>query len=206
MSRPAYQWRTLSSAEREEVLADRQLKRHPWHAPPHRPSHGVQRYHLTAACYEHTHHIGRHPERIDSFSTRLLEVLRNSCDTVFAWVVLPNHYHALLESEDVITLIKRLGRLHGKTSFEWNAEEGARGRKVFCGAVEREIRSERHFWSTMNYVLNNPVRHGYVRKWTDWPWSNATEYLDSIGLEKAKEIWQNYPVRDYGAGWDDPEL
>jgi putative transposase len=143
---------------------------------------------------------------MDSFSTRLLEVLQNSCDTVFAWVVLPNHYHALLETEDVITLIKRLGRLHGKTSFEWNGEEGTRGRKVFCGAVEREIRSERHFWSTMNYVLNNPVRHGYVRKWTDWPWSNAAEYVDSIGLVKAKEIWQNYPIRDYGAGWDDPEL
>ena len=36
--------------------------------------------------------------------------------------------------------------------------------------VERAMRSDRHFWATLNYAHHNPVHHGYVARWTDWPW------------------------------------
>jgi putative transposase len=120
--------------------------------------------------------------------------------------VLPNHYHALVEAPNILGLFHELGLLHGRTSHAWNGEETARGRKVFFRAVERAMRSDRHFWATLNYVHHNPVHHGYVARWTDWPWSSATEYLAQTDPDEAKRVWCDYPIRDYGKGWDDPEL
>jgi putative transposase len=64
------------------------------------------------------------------------------------------------------------------------------------------MKSERHFFATLNYVHNNPVHHGCVQHWQDWPWSSAAEFLEKMGYEKAKEIWRRYPVLDYGKNWD----
>jgi putative transposase len=46
------------------------------------------------------------------------------------------------------------------------------------------MKSERHFWVTLNYVHHNPVHHGYVKRWLDWPWSSARQYLAETGLGK----------------------
>jgi len=55
-------------------------------------------------------------------------------------------------------------------------------------------------------VHHNPVHHGYARLWTDWPWSSARDYLREVGREEAERIWRDFPVRDYGKGWDAAEL
>ena len=99
-----------------------------------------------------------------------------------------------------------MGRFHGRTSYQWNGEESTRGRQVFFRAVEREMRSDRHFWSSINYVHHNPVRHGYVSKWQDWPWSSAVDFLEATDPSEVSRIWDTYPVLDYGDGWDDPSL
>jgi putative transposase len=65
------------------------------------------------------------------------------------------------------------------------------------------MRSERHFFATINYVHHNPVHHGYVRLWTDWPWSSAAEYLEQMGRAEAQRVWEGYPIRDHGKKWDD---
>jgi putative transposase len=64
------------------------------------------------------------------------------------------------------------------------------------------MRSERHFWTSLNYIHNNPVRHRYVERWQDWPYSSASAFLESVGRETAEEIWRNYPLLDYGMDWD----
>ncbi len=63
--------------------------------------------------------------------------------------------------------------------------------------------SERHLWASINYVHHNPVKHGYVTRWQDWPWSSAISFLADVGTERAKEIWREYPVKDYGKNWDE---
>lgn len=206
MSQPRYLWRELDAKQRRSLMAWRIERGHPWHSPPHRPNFGHQRFLINAACYEHHHHIGHSPERMEQFACDLLAVLRDHARQTFAWVMLPNHYHALVEAPDVLGLLHELGKLHGRTSFKWNGEENTRGRQVFYRAVERAMRSDRHYFATLNYVHHNPVRHGYVTRWTDWPWSSAGEYLAAQGADAAKRIWQEYPLKDYGDGWDDPGM
>ena len=127
-------------------------------------------------------------------------------EQIFAWVVLPNHYHVLVHAPDLQGSLKSLGLLHGRSSYRWNAEEECRGRKVWYRAAETAMKAERHYWVTLNYVLHNPVRHGYVARWQDWPFSSAAHYLAEVDREEAERRWREYPLLDYGEVWDPPGL
>ena len=132
----------------------------------------------------------------------ILAACEKHCLDFYAWCVLPNHYHILIRTDAIKELRTELGLFHGRTSFHWNGEDNCRGRQVWHNCFERKMRSERHFFASLNYVLNNPVHHGYVQKWQDWEWSNAREYLNAMGTDKALEIWRKYPVLDFGRKWD----
>jgi putative transposase len=143
---------------------------------------------------------------MDMFANDLLDVFRQHSTRTVAWCVLPNHYHALVAAPNILKLLYELGRFHGRTSHAWNGEEKRRGRQVFHRATERYMRSERHFFGTINYIHNNPVHHRYARLWTEWRWSSASDYLAQIGRAEVKRIWKEYPIRHYGKKWDDPEM
>jgi putative transposase len=161
---------------------------------------------ITAACYLHRPIIAESPARIAEFEEELLQALSQMCPRIYAWSVLPNHYHVLAMLPGLKSALKALQLLHGRTSYRWNGEESCRGRTVWHRAAETAMRSDRHFWASLNYVLNNAVRHGYVNRWQDWPYSSAAHYLSQVGREEAERRWREYPVLDYGDHWDPPEL
>jgi putative transposase len=198
-----YAWRKMTPQEREETMRRRLTQERPWHSPPHFRSKSTNRYLFTAACLNHRPIAGRTRARLADFESTLLETADGACAEIHAWVVLPNHYHFLAETQDCLAVLKMLGRLHGRTSFHWNGEENLRGRQVWWNAAETAMKSERHFWSTLNYIHHNPVKHGYVTRWQDWPFTSAHQYLAKVGNEEAKKIWNEYPITEYGKGWDD---
>jgi putative transposase len=67
------------------------------------------------------------------------------------------------------------------------------------------MKSDRHYWATLNYVHHNPVHHRYAERWQDWPFSSAAAYLEAVGHETAWRTWKAYPILDYGKEWDPPE-
>jgi len=81
-----------------------------------------------------------------------------------------------------------------------------RGRKVWFSCAETGMKSDPHFWATLNYVHHNPVHHGYVRHWQDWPFSSGAAFLDKVGRGEAQELWKEYPIGNYGKGWDAPDV
>ena len=85
-----YEWRKMTESQREGILRSRRQCQLPWHSPPHFGTE-PNLYHITAACYEHTH-ILDNPERLSAFESNLLGGLSESgVAEVRAWVVLPNH-------------------------------------------------------------------------------------------------------------------
>ena len=197
-----YEWRAMTPKEREEILRLRQQQGRPWHSPPHLRYDGDHSYLLTAACYEHAHIIGTTPRRMVECEQGALAACQSAGAHVFAWCILPNHYHLVLRTDRVKEACRQLGLFHGRSSHRWNGQEGRRGRQVWHNCVERRMRSERHFWATLNYVHHNAVHHGYVERWDDWPFSSAPEFLGRVGREEAQRIWRLYPVLDYGKKWD----
>jgi len=124
-------------------------------------------------------------------------------DEIVAWVVLPNHYHLLARVTDVPALSRIFRAVHGRLSRQWNLEDHAVGRKVWYCYSDRAIRSEGHYYTTLNYIHYNPVKHGWSLSPYDWPHSSVSWYLEHEGREWLQDLWTAYPVREYGRGWDD---
>jgi len=192
----------MSESDRSLALMERKVRRFAWHAPPRFDYVGDLRFIITAACYEHKHIIGKSPERLAECESDIVGICNESEAKLFAWCILPNHYHILIQTEAIHEFLKRLGKFHGSSSYKWNGEDNARGRQVWFRALERSMRSDRHFYASLNYIHHNAVKHGYATKWREWPFSSANEYLEKVGSEKAAKIWHEYPVLDYGRDWD----
>jgi putative transposase len=197
-----YDWRNMSLAERQRVLGARKYHGLPWHTPPHWEGEGEEQFLISAACHNHAAIIGKVPERLAECEEQILKICRPLSTTVWAWCMLPNHYHVLLQTFQLKELLVELSRFHGRSSHAWNTQDGCRGRQTWHSCVDRTMRSERHFFATLNYVHHNPVKHGYIEKWQDWPVSSATAYLLEVGREEAERIWREYPILDYGKDWD----
>ena len=125
---------------------------------------------------------------------------------VSAWCVLPNHYHLLLRVMDVELLKHKIGKLHGRTSHRWNVEDATQGRTCFHGCLPKTIKSMSHRWATLNYIHHNPVKHGYVERWQDWPYTSAHAYLASVGKTHARRMWNEFPILEMGKGWDEYDV
>ncbi|MFQ6078070.1 MAG: transposase [Thermodesulfobacteriota bacterium] len=195
-----YEYRHLTSEQREMVVRFRQQQGYPWHAPPH-PVQGANYYMLTAANFEHSRIMATEERRL-KFQQLLLNAFQNAGAEIVAWVVLPNHYHLLIWLHDFGEASSIFKHLHGMTSRQWNLEDETVGRKVWYRYSDRLIRSERHFYASINYTHYNPVKHGWVKRIDEWVCSSFWAYVETKGRDWLVDIWRRYPVKDYGKGWD----
>jgi putative transposase len=153
-----YDWRNMSPKIREEILNHRRQRKLPWHSPPH----FIDMYNtfmITATNFEHQSIIGRSIDRMHSFQIKLLETLSAHSSKIYAWCVIPNHYHIVIETRDLKYTVYGLGQLHGRLSRIWNIEDKTPGRKCWYHCMDRAIRSERHLYSAVNYVHHRLVFH-----------------------------------------------
>lgn len=195
-----YEYREMSPEEREEILKTRQERGFPLHALPH--FYGVAgEYLITATCYEHRH-VFADPDDLSWLAEEVLNDLTVAGLPYSAWVFLSNHYHILLETEDLAIVSEVLRLLHSRIATKINGWQNKRGRKVWYRYHDRKIRSERHHMATINYLHYNPVKHGFVDRMRDWPWSSIHRYVEDKGDEWIARTWKEYPVGDYGKGWD----
>lgn len=92
---------------------------------------------------------------------------------MYAWCVMPNHAHAIVEQLEGWPLANVV---HSWKSFSANAVNRALGR---TGSVwmreyfDRFMRDNDHLNTTISYVEGNPVSAGLVERPEDWRWSSA---------------------------------
>ena len=99
-----YQYRHLTSKQKEELLKERLNKGFPSHSPPH-PIINQPFYLLTAACYEHKQRINS-CQRRQQLLNQLLDLFQRKNINTLAWVILANHYHLLTSTIDFKWLSK----------------------------------------------------------------------------------------------------
>lgn len=196
-------YKKLTPAQRQEIVAARQARGYSLHAstPLYRP----EGCHLiTAANFEHAM-IMASSERKTEFERLLLEAFQKAQAEVIAWVVLPNHYHILANIASLEVLAPELKSLHGATSRQWNIEDGQAGqRRVWFKYTDRLMRNENQMEQAFNYIHFNPIKHEYVDKFGEWPWSSYSYYEETLGEAWLQEHWQkNIPQDDFGKEWDE---
>jgi REP-associated tyrosine transposase len=141
---------------------------------PHRPLHwyAVGRYcFVTAATLHHLPHL-RVDRRKEEFIVRLLAAAEDYRVEAIAWTVMEHHYHAIFLPQEGRALAPFLGRLHSRTSAQINREDGEIGRQIWRQYWDRFLWAEGDFWSRINYILWNPVKHGFCARPEEWPWTN----------------------------------
>ena len=97
---------------------------------------------------------------------------------IIAWVVLDNHYHAILKSpKNAHTLSKFVSSYHKFTSRKWNEEDQVSERKLWWNYWDTCLRSENDFYNRLQYVFWNPVKHGLSDTPEEYAFSNYKEFL-----------------------------
>jgi putative transposase len=147
------------------------------------------------------------------YKDALIQSLKYCCENkglnIFAYVIMTNHIHLLVNTEPNFKLedtIRDFKRHTSKTIInliltepesrrEWllslfgiAAVESCKDQKIKfwqTGNHAIEIYSEKFVWEKINYIHNNPVRSKFVSKPEDWLYSSATNYAD---MESVLEI------------------
>jgi REP element-mobilizing transposase RayT len=93
---------------------------------------------------------------------------------LIAWCVMPNHVHALVETQEGHTLDRVV---HSWKSFTAHAANRLLGRTARFWAPEyfdRYMRDDRQFAAARAYIERNPVKAGLCSDAAHWPYSSAS--------------------------------
>ena len=122
---------------------------------------------------------------------------------LYAYCLMPNHWHLLVEAPSGQVLIKMLQRfasVHARTIRKKQQNQGT-------GAVYQSryrahaVQKHESFLRVQNYIEKNPVKAGLCSNSKDWRWSSANrtdnqirvsepKFLVSLGnAQEAEESW-----------------
>ena len=110
-------------------------------------------------------------ERIEALRAAMREVRARHPFVIDAWVVLPNHLHFIWTLPDGDRAYPmRWPRI--KTRFTVRIAATGTDRIWHRGYWEHTIRDETDYANHVAYIFHNPVKHGYVARVRDWPYSS----------------------------------
>jgi putative transposase len=128
-------------------------------------------------------------EHIDALRSAVRIVKQRHPFEIVAWVVLPEHMHAIwaLPGDDADfagrwSLIKsgfsrgvaRTGAEAISASRAGKRERGIWQRRFWEHLIRDEVDLQRH----VDYVHVNPVKHGHVERASEWPHSSIHRYIE----------------------------
>jgi putative transposase len=149
---------------------------------PHAPLHRISEqgtYIVTAGTYQQSH-IFRGADRLDHLEAELLAGAQAGGWQLEAWAVFSNHYHFVGHVRpDSRNLSDWLAEMHCRTSCHVNQLDGCPGRQVWFNYWDTALTFEKSYLARLNYVHQNPVKHGLVRvanqyRWCSAPWLERT--------------------------------
>jgi putative transposase len=114
--------------------------------------------------------------RLPEAARELLAVLRARHEVEYdltAWVIMPNHVHAMIRPVPGKTIRKIVQAWKSVSARRINAVLNREGELWQGDYWDRYIRDDDHFRQTLQYIHLNPVMAGLVRKPEEWPWSSA---------------------------------
>ena len=99
---------------------------------------------------------------------------------LLCWVLMPNHWHGLIELGGMDSLPALVNRIKGSTSRTVNMRCGRSGHLCSKGFHDHALRADEVLISIARYVISNPVRAGLVNRVGMYPFWDAV-WLDACG-------------------------
>ncbi len=147
-------------------------------------------YFITGAIYNRQHLL-----REDSLKHELLlcmrQVFSNYDWDLQHWVILDNHYHLLAKSRRGKDMSSIINGLHGR-SAHFIRRVTSCGLPVWWNYWDYCPRDEQDYYRHLNYLLYNPVKHGYVTDLKQYEHSSFHELFDHLGKEALTQQFRFY--------------
>ena len=142
------------------------------HAPIHRLS-ATGAYMVTAGTYNKAQYF-QSPERLTIVHDALLSLAEQYGWDLQAWAILSNHYHFVgISPGDAASLHALIRHLHSVTAREINRLDNTPSRKVWHSFWDTHLTYQKSYLARLNYVHNNPVKHGLVTNAEQYLWCSA---------------------------------
>ena len=121
------------------------------------------------------------------------EVLAGIPASIFAYCLMPNHYHFVIRQEGEVPLSDFIGRLFKRYSQAYNLQEGRTGPLFASRFRAILVDSDEYLIHLARYVHLNPVAAGLCHKPEEWPYSNYLEWIEQRNGSLINRAW----VRGY---------
>lgn len=117
-------------------------------------------------------------DHFDLFWEAIMMTKRKIPFELTAWVVLPDHFHFLIDPGDS-DLSNIMRRIKLAFSSRYLKRKRMRSGKIWQSRFwDHIIRDEKDWIHHLDYIHYNPVKHGLVQKPQDWKYSSITEYSE----------------------------
>ena len=131
------------------------------------------RIYLVTFCTAYRADLFLNPEYARAFILSLHSRLLLKQSRLLCWVLMPDHWHGLIELGPVDTLSTLIGRIKGATANAINAQRKTRGGVWSDGFHDHAIRRDQDVVSVARYIVLNPVRAGLVQRVGEYPFWDA---------------------------------
>ena len=110
-----------------------------------------------------------------AFLDTMVSALDRQPVAVFAYCLMPNHFHFVASPTVDGQLSEFMRWLTGTHSKRWHLWRGSNGTGcVYQGRFKAfPVQHDLHFLTVCRYVERNPLRAGLVRRAEAWPWGSA---------------------------------
>lgn len=137
-----------------------------------------------------------------AYFEKLLRLLVTPCNIhLYAWCLMPNHFHLLIETPNAnLSIFMR--RLLTRYAKYFNRAHGLVGH-VFQGRYKALLcQQETYFKTLLRYIHRNPIAgkkgKSLVKQLADWPWSSHRFYSGAAPLSAEFESTITSVMRRFG--------
>jgi len=121
---------------------------------------------------------------------------------LLAYVILHNHYHLIIKPPNTGIVSKFIKEANGASARAINKADGVIDRKIWWNYFDSPIKTEPYFYKHLNYIHQNPVKHG-VSNGFSYHFSSYDAWKDKKGKEFLDDSFSKYPIVDFVTAMDD---
>ena len=141
----------------------------------------IHRLHLTDKIFFITCNLTRGRQNFDERECEMiLNIIDSSRRTLgflfCGYVLMPDHWHALIWPRHPLTISKIMETVKSKISGELNRVRVTQGRNWQHQFWDRFIRHAKEFAQRLDYMHYNPVRRGLVTQPSEWHGSSYNNF------------------------------
>jgi REP element-mobilizing transposase RayT len=127
-------------------------------------------HHVTGRCVD-PHAAFRDDFDRHRYLRLLASVVRHTSWQCLSYCLMTNHVHLLVETPKP-NLSAGVQRLHGQYAQAFNRRHGRIGHLFERRFHNEPVVDQRHLWSVLRYIAQNPVTAGLCSAPEEWRWSS----------------------------------